>query len=166
MYTQVSTGRSQEMLCILFDWLFSISPNRCKKPVGTITFNNTELLAVSDKTGQKWVAAKPICLGMGLAWNGQHVKLKADPKYRYADIYTPDARGCEQKHFCLPFEQLNGWLFSINTNKCKKTIRPAIIKYQQECMNALYDYWNNGAANLYTYRLSEAGQSLYNKMIS
>ena len=47
---------------------------------------------------------------------------------------------------CLPLRKLSGWLSTISPNKVKPELREKVIAYQNECDDALWDYWNNGIA--------------------
>ena len=47
---------------------------------------------------------------------------------------------------CLPLKKLNGYLFSINPERVKPTIRAKVIAYQDECFAVLHDYFHHGAA--------------------
>jgi len=47
---------------------------------------------------------------------------------------------------CIPVNELNGWLFSINPEKVGVEIKDAVILYQKECCFALHDYWHRGMA--------------------
>ena len=60
-------------------------------------------------------------------------------------IEAPTAGGM-QKVFCIPLEKLNGWLFTINTNKVKPEVREKLIAYKNECFKVLYDHFLQKAA--------------------
>ena len=112
----------------------------------TIPFNNTDLLAHVDEQGNKWVAVRPICEGMGMDWSGQVKKLNNNPKFSCGDMSTTGSDSKTYKMKALPIKQVNTWLSEINASRCKESIRPAILQYQAECMDVLYSYWNEGAA--------------------
>ena len=46
----------------------------------------------------------------------------------------------------MPLKKLNGWLFSINPEKVRADLREKVIQYQEECFEALYNYWHFGKA--------------------
>jgi len=51
--------------------------------------------------------------------------------------------------FCIPLEQLNGWLFSIQPGRVREDIRPNLIRYQRECFEVLYNHFMpNGVQDL------------------
>lgn len=54
--------------------------------------------------------------------------------------------GVPQNMVCMAVRKLPGWLMSINANKVNPEIRDRVMQYQQECDDALYDYWTKGAA--------------------
>lgn len=91
-------------------------------------------------------AMKPIVLGIGMAWGAQQQKLKKNSaKFGCIDIDIP-SNGGVQKMLCMPLRKLNGWLFSINPEKVKASIRKTVVRYQEECFQVLHDYWHNGIA--------------------
>jgi GNAT superfamily N-acetyltransferase len=47
---------------------------------------------------------------------------------------------------CLPLENLNGWLFSIQAARVKPEFRERLRTYQKECFQVLDAYWRTGAA--------------------
>lgn len=109
-----------------------------------IPFRSTKLLLV-DFGGQPFVAMKPVVEGMGLAWQTQHRKLMAG---RFASVITMMVTtGFDGKKYemaCLPLRKLAGWLMSIHASKVRPECREDVIAYQNECDDALWDYWNSG----------------------
>lgn len=112
----------------------------------TISFNNQSLITV-EQNGNHYVAMKPICENIGLAWEPQVLRIKRDEVLSQGMIVmiTP-TNGGNQNMICLPIEYLNGWLFGIDINRCKPEIRDTLIKYKKECYQALHNYWFNGKA--------------------
>lgn len=47
---------------------------------------------------------------------------------------------------CLPLKKLPAWLYSISPNKVAPELREKIIRYQEECDDALWNYWTQGVA--------------------
>jgi len=111
--------------------------------IQTINFNNQQLLTV-EKDGIKYVAVKPICENLGLAWAAQFVKIKENQilngSVSIIEIVAEDGKNREM--VCLPIDMINGWLFTINPNKVSEEIRPLVIYYQKECYRALFEFWN------------------------
>ncbi len=46
----------------------------------------------------------------------------------------------------MPLTKLNGWLFSISSEKVGPEIRLMVELYQDECFIVLYNYWHRGTA--------------------
>ena len=109
-----------------------------------VKFNGQTVLTVKVN-GRPYAAVKPIAENIGLDWKSQYQKIKDDQ--RWEDITIPlETSGGIQEMFCLPLEQLHGWLFSISPAKVRHEIRDIVIKYQKECFVVLHDYWTKGAA--------------------
>ena len=112
----------------------------------TVSFNNQSLITV-EQNGNHYVAMKPICENIGLAWEPQVLRIKRDEVLSQGMIVMIiPTNGGNQNMICLPIEYLNGWLFGIDINRCKPEIRGTLIKYKKECYQALHDYWFNGKA--------------------
>ena len=112
----------------------------------TISFNNQSLITV-EQNGNHYVAMKPICENIGLAWEPQVLRIKRDEVLSQGMIVMIiPTNGGNQNMICLPIEYLNGWLFGIDINRCKPEIRDTLIKYKKECYQALHNYWFNGKA--------------------
>ncbi|WP_252320339.1 MULTISPECIES: phage antirepressor N-terminal domain-containing protein [Symbiopectobacterium] len=108
-----------------------------------VEFYGDKLTTVREG-GIEYVALRPIVEAIGLDWASQTVKLnKNREKYECCDIATP-SKGGIQSMLCLPLKKLNGWLFSINPEKVKASIRGKLIAYQEECFAVLHDYWKKG----------------------
>lgn len=105
-----------------------------------------DTLTTIQEGGIEFVAMKPIVENIGLAWGTQQQKLERNKeKFGCIHMNIPSAGGL-QEMLCIPLRKLNGWLFSINPNKVKASIRDKLISYQEECFSALHDYWSKGAA--------------------
>lgn len=111
----------------------------------TLSFHGSDLitLKVEDVI---YTAVKPIVEAIGLDWGGQQQKLsKSGDKFGCRDISMPTNGGL-QKMICMPIKKLNGWLFSINPEKVRPDLKEKVICYQEECFEALYNYWHFGKA--------------------
>src|SRR5688572_13365748 len=94
--------------------------------------------------GVAYVAMKPIVENLGMSWSTQLRKLQSQKdKYGYAHMNIPSQGGI-QEMLCLPLKKLNGWLFSINPEKVKESIRSKLVAYQEECFSVLHEYWTKG----------------------
>ena len=113
--------------------------------VVTVDFQGAQLITIK-KDENEFVAMKPIVEGIGLDWKTQYRKIVLDKRYGHMTIplITP---GGNQELSCIPLTKLNGWLFSINPNKIPNPqTREKVIRYQEECFLALYNYWHKGIA--------------------
>lgn len=106
-----------------------------------VAFYGNIIEAVRDENGECWVSVRSVCEGIGVDWAGQWRKISSDPKFTCCHMSTHDSIGREQDMVCIPLQQLNGWLFSVNANKVKEDIRPKLLQYQQECMGVLYKHF-------------------------
>lgn len=107
----------------------------------TVKFNN-QSIPVFMHEDKPYVAMKPICENIGLAWNGQFERIKRNHilSQGIRMIRTP-SNGGEQEYSCLPVGYLNGWLFGIDVNRVKPEIKDTLIKYQLECFDVLYKHF-------------------------
>ena len=110
---------------------------------------------------EHYVAVEPVILHMGLDWDYFRRKLtdsmvSAMHEGTYDRYNVTQAviiqDGVEASLISLPLKRLNAFLFGINPNQIKDPeVRSRVIKYQEECVIALHDYWMHGlAANLRT----------------
>ena len=110
-----------------------------------ISFHGSELitLKVDDVI---YTAVKPIAEALGINWATQARKLEnSKDKFGCCHMTTP-TNGGMQSMLCMPLKKLNGWLFSINPEKVRADLREKVIQYQEECFEALYNYWHFGKA--------------------
>lgn len=114
-----------------------------------------------------YTAVKPLVESIGLDWTGQAVKLKGNKeKFGCRDISIP-TKGGVQSMICMPLKKLNGWLFSINPEKVRPDLKEKVIQYQEECFEALYNYWHFGKAERKTTVDDRAGlRNAVNMLVS
>lgn len=93
------------------------------------------------------VAMRPIAQNMGLVWAAQYVKIMEKFESTVSEIETVAEDGKLRVMTCLPLHKLPAWLCSISPNKVKPELRDKIIRYQEECDDALWDYWTKGSAS-------------------
>lgn len=111
----------------------------------TLSFHGSDLITLKVEN-VIYTAIRPIVEAIGLDWASQSVKLnKNKEKFGCCDIATPTNGGL-QKMICMPIKKLNGWLFSINPEKVRSDLKEKVICYQEECFEALYNYWHFGKA--------------------
>jgi hypothetical protein len=94
-----------------------------------------------DDQHQPWISVRSICNAIGISFQSQWEKITNDEKFYYQDILMPDARGRKRSLFCIPLGQLNGWLFSINSNKVPDQIKSKLLQYQKETFDILYQHF-------------------------
>lgn len=112
----------------------------------TVPFHGVDLYLV-EYHGQPYVPMRVMVEGMGIDWSYQYRKLSASKRrYGVAVIATPSAGG-EQEAVCIPLRKLPGWLSSLEPNRVKSQVaRQKIEEFQDECDDALWQYWNDGLA--------------------
>lgn len=121
-----------------------------------VNFDKSTLITVKH-CNVEYVAMRSIVEGIGLDWTGQRKKLNAQKdKFSCRHISSTASDGKKYKMLCIPLKKLNGWLFSINPEKVRESLRDKLIKYQEECFTALHDYWVNGSASRKHMNLSVA----------
>lgn len=104
------------------------------------------ILFVINRNNEPYTPMKPIVEGMGLNWASQTAKLNANKeRWGIAMIATPSASG-DQQTLCMPVRKLPAFMASINPKKVREELRERIRLYQDECDNALWDYWTKGQA--------------------
>jgi len=112
-----------------------------------IYFNEEIVETMRDDQQTNWVVLRPICENIGLEWSGQLKKIARNPERFNCLSMTAVAKDNKNRTMiCIPLSNLNGFLFSINANRCKLNIREKLIIYQHNCSQALYEFWNTGIA--------------------
>ncbi|WP_051125916.1 phage antirepressor N-terminal domain-containing protein [Pseudovibrio sp. FO-BEG1] len=91
-----------------------------------------------------FIALKPMVEAIGLDWSAQYRRVNRDPilKEGIAIMATPLGRGGDQKAICLRLDLINGWLFTIDSNRIKdESIRLRVLDYQRECYGVLSQHF-------------------------
>lgn len=104
-----------------------------------VPFNGDTIFAVERDDGV-FVAIKPICEAIGLAWQGQLERIKRDTILAEGISVTliPSAGG-GQRAICLRLDLLNGWLFTIDDSRVKdEAVREKVLTYKRECYRTLF----------------------------
>lgn len=97
--------------------------------------------------GQPFTPMRPIVENLGLDWGSQSAKINTNKKrWTVAIIATVAQDGIEREMLCLPLRKLPAWFASIHPNKVRPELREKIELYQNECDDALWNYWMNGKA--------------------
>lgn len=111
-----------------------------------VSFHGDTVMLVGQDN-EPFVAMRPVVTNIGLDWASQYTKLNtASERWGVVIITTPSLGGA-QEAVCLPLRKLASWLMTINPNKVKPELRDKIIRYQEECDDALWDYWTKGSAS-------------------
>lgn len=116
-------------------------------PLSPVPFHGQTLFVV-EKDGQPFVPMRPVVEGMGLAWKPQFGKIKARGERFCVTMMVTQMPGDDQTRevVCLPLRKLPGWLMTINPHKVAPKLRAAVVLYQNECDDALWDFWTKGQA--------------------
>ncbi len=105
-----------------------------------------DTIFVVDHQGEPFAPIKPIIENMGLEWGAQQQKLsKNHSRWGVSIIDIPSVGGL-QKTLCMPVRKLAGFLATITPSRVREELRPKIIQYQNECDDALWNYWTKGSA--------------------
>ncbi|MDR1182189.1 MAG: phage antirepressor N-terminal domain-containing protein [Bacteroidales bacterium] len=104
---------------------------------------NGQPIQIIEKNGDKFVPIKPICEMLGIDAKAQREKINEHKILRSVGRFIPStgADGKQYEMLCLPLKFIFGWLFSINPEKVREEIRPAVLKYQWECYYVLFEYF-------------------------
>lgn len=112
----------------------------------TVNFRGDELYGFKQDDGV-FVALKPICEAMGLAWEGQRQRVNRDPILSEGTcmMQVPFGRGGPQEVTCIKMDLVNGWLFGIDSSRIKDLeVRERVILYQRECYGVLFKHFYKG----------------------
>ncbi len=103
-------------------------------------------IIIADQQGEKLIPIKPICEALGIAANMQIEKIKNDEILSSVSMLgiSTGSDGKQYEMFSLPHKYVYGWLFTINPKNVKEEARGAVLKYRQECYDALYDHFYLG----------------------
>lgn len=84
----------------------------------TVDFRGDTLFGFKEGDST-FVGMKPMVEAMGLDWSGQLQRVKRDPILSEGMVMmpTPFGRGGNQEAVCLKLDLVNGWLFTIDTNR-------------------------------------------------
>lgn len=107
--------------------------------------NQVDIVVIEN--GEKRVAIKPICKALGIDESAQRKKLNEDPILNSVTVLST-ATGTDGKSYemvTIPFKFVFGWLFRIDSRNVKEEARDAVLKYQLECYNALFNHFTSYA---------------------
>lgn len=127
-------------ICIVNHLKFS-DMTEIVKTTTVARINKVDILVIEN--GEKRVAITPICDALGIASNNQIERIKNDPILGSTHMLSISvgADGKERQMSTIPFKYVFGWLFLIDSRNVKEEAREAVLKYQIECYDALYEYF-------------------------
>ena len=109
----------------------------------TVAVVNKQQIVIVLKDGDELVPVRPICDALGLNFSGQHQRINRDPILS-STVCTVHTVGGDEKNremVAIPLKFTFGWLFTIEVNQVKEEAREAVLQYQLECYDALYDHF-------------------------
>jgi len=107
-----------------------------------------QALTVVDHGGQPYVAMRPIVEGMGLSWPAQYRKLTEESARFCVAMIATQVPGDDQVReiTTIPLRKLTGWLMTLQPSRMDGVVAEKVLLYQNECDDALWDYWTKGVA--------------------
>ena len=105
--------------------------------------NNVDIVSTND---EQLVAIKPICEALGISDRAQRTKIQEHPilsSVWMLSILT-GRDGKQYEMYSLPAKYILAWLLNINPNNVNDDAKGVLIRYQSECYDVIYDYFNNG----------------------
>lgn len=108
----------------------------------TVDFRNDTLFAIERDDGV-FVAIKPICDTLGIAWSKQLERLKRDPILAEGITMTViPSPGGAQETTLLKLDRVHGWLFTIDESRVKdEETRQRVLAYKRECYSVLFEHF-------------------------
>ena len=110
-----------------------------------VTFHGDTIFCI-DYQNQPYTPMRPIVENMGLDWQSQATKFRANKERWGVVIIATPSKGGEQQSTCMPVRKLPAWLNSNNPKKVAPELRAKIELYQAESDDALWNYWMHGRA--------------------
>ena len=109
----------------------------------TVAVVNKQQIVIVLKDGDELVPVRPFSDALGLNFSGQHQRINRDPILS-STVCTVHTVGGDEKNremVAIPLKFTFGWLFTIEVNQVKEEARQAVLQYQLECYDALYDHF-------------------------
>jgi hypothetical protein len=113
-----------------------------KSTKSVATINNQQIVIVSEN-GEDFVPIRPICDALGIEFSSQLKRLKRD-EILNSTVVTVTTVGADEKQremIAIPYRYVFGWLFTIDANQVRPEAREAVLAYQMQCYDALYDHF-------------------------
>jgi hypothetical protein len=107
--------------------------------IETIDFSGFQIQVLPD---EELVPIKPICVSIGIDWEGQRQRLSRQVWAGTCMIQAPSAGG-PQDQVALPRQQVPMWLATIDASRIKdERAREVLELFQCRCAEVLDAYWN------------------------
>jgi len=106
-----------------------------------------DTVVLADFEGQPYVVMRTVVANLGLSWQPQHIKLMEKFGSTVTEIVTVAEDGKLRSMVCLPLRKLPAWLYTLQPNKVKPELRDKMMRYQEECEEALYRHWTTDSAS-------------------
>lgn len=105
--------------------------------------NNVDIVSTND---EQLVAIKPICEALGISDRAQRTKIQEHPILSSVGMLSilTGRDGKQYEMYSLPAKYILAWLLNINPNNVNDDAKGVLIRYQSECYDVIYDYFNNG----------------------
>ncbi len=132
----------------------------------TLPFDPKVQIPFVEKDGEMFVSVREIVAGMGLSWSRHREKIKySGDRFEWTQMRSVAQDGRQRPVIVMPLKQINGWLFTTNSNKVRAYIKPTVQLYQEKCFEVLYDYWNSQSCSMRTakgdvYDAAQQGRSI------
>jgi hypothetical protein len=108
----------------------------------TVKFQGNEL-AYCWFNDEPYIAIKHICEAIGIGYSSALQTVKDDEILASVMTLCPITAGDKKVYDmqCLPLSYLNGWLFSISTEKVGEQAKFALLAYKRECYRVLFEHF-------------------------
>jgi hypothetical protein len=106
---------------------------------------NNQTLMIIEKDGNKFVPIRPICDALGIAPNKQIEKIKDHPIFGSTGTLRVSVAADEKDRemFCLPYKWALGWVLTIDARNVKPESAEAVLIFQIECYDVLYNHFTD-----------------------
>lgn len=114
----------------------------------TVNFRQDTLYGFKQDDGI-FLAVKPMCDAMGIAWEPQRKRINRDPVLHKATsiMEVPFGGAKGQETTCILLKRVNYWLATIDARRITdEIIRDKVVLYQEECADALYEHFAGRSA--------------------
>ena len=112
------------------------------KTTEVTVINGVKICVIEDKDNPL-IPIRPICELLGVQFESQLNKLKEHPSFgptiSPCDMVAADGR--VRTMACLPAKKFFGWIYTINPKNVSDEVRDSLVRYQELCSDALYDFF-------------------------